>query len=293
LKSRHAIGLRPQPARWQGYAEPEPIPAIPEYPGPFDPGLFVFRQVGGRKFGLESCGIVAEALRKTLMSRHGGTCPEWLSGHAAGEAVSKIARPAYLPLGFVEHEHADGHLLGMAIAVPVDFAATDTLFRLLTTHSHSEHADVPYLEIEVRNPHFGDRIIGTMELELDERPERNRQKTLQGRNWIGPAQTWATITPVMLPQFPRRKLTPEEVVAQACLDSGYPEPAVIRVGFPSVVRGSPHTRSFHVKRQQGRPPRPLIHAEITFPVPVGGPVLIGAGRYAGYGVCRPVNQEIP
>ena len=40
-----------------------------------------------------------------------------------------------------------------------------------------------------------------------------------------------------------------------------------------------------------RSPRPLTHAEVEFPVPVRGPVLIGAGRYSGYGTCRPRREE--
>jgi CRISPR-associated protein Csb2 len=30
---------------------------------------------------------------------------------------------------------------------------------------------------------------------------------------------------------------------------------------------------------------------LLFDEPVRGPVLIGAGRFRGYGVCRPVNAE--
>ena len=65
----------------------------------------------------------------------------------------------------------------------------------------------------------------------------------------------------------------------------------MRVSFAPLVPGSPHSRSFHVKPRTGRPPRPLTHAEVEFPVKVRGPVLIGAGRYAGYGVCRPGREE--
>ncbi len=290
LKSRHAAGLRPLPARWQRYAVPEERPAIPDFPGPFDPGLFVFRQVGGRRFGFESCGLIADALRKVLMKRFGDGAPEWLSGHAADGSVSKRPRPAYLPLGFLGHEHADGHLLGIAVVVPNDFEPTEQLVELLIDPKYGHDDGVPRLTVEVFNPHFGTDRIGTIELELDERPERSRQQTLQSRTWIGPSQAWATVTPIMLPQFPRRGLSVEEVVSTACLQSGFPEPATIRAGLAPFIAKVPHARSFHVKPRSGRPPRPLFHAEITFPVPVLGPVLIGAGRYAGYGLCRPPKE---
>ena len=293
LKGRYDAGLRPQPARWQGYAKADQTPGVPTFDGPFDPGLFVFRQVGGRRFGLESCGLIADALRKLLMKRFGENAPEWLSGHAEDESVSKAPRPAYLPLGFVDHPHADGHLLGLAVAVPNEFSRDNavTLLDLLTGTRFGEEDGVPYLSLEIRNPRFGNDVIGTLELELEERPERSRQQTLQSRNWIGPARQWKTVTPIVLPQFPRRGLSIEDVVAKACLQSGYPEPVSIRASLDPQLSGVPHARSFHVKPRPGRPPRPLFHADIVFPVPVRGPVLIGAGRYAGYGICRPPMKQ--
>ena len=291
LRNRFSAGIRPQPALWQGYAPPGIEPEIPYFPGPYDPGLLVLRQVGGRRFGLESCGIVADAIRKELMRRHGPTAPEWLSGHTADGSPSRLPRAAYIPFGFVEHEHADGHLLGIAVAMPRDFTFADMFVELLTKHSDSEHEGLPYLAIKVTNPHLENREVGELQLEMDDRPERSRQQSLQVGKWIGPSKIWRTIAPVMLPQFPRRGLTSEDVVAQACLDAGYPEPETVRVSFAPLSVGVPHSRAFHIKPRQGRPPRPLIHAEIEFPVPVLGPVLIGAGRYAGYGACRPEKRS--
>ena len=34
-----------------------------------------------------------------------------------------------------------------------------------------------------------------------------------------------------------------------------------------------------------------VHAAVEFDRPVRGPVLIGAGRYAGYGFCRPTSED--
>lgn len=291
LRMRLAAGLRPQPARWQGYAPPKVRWDADVTAGPFDPGLFVLRQAGGRRWGLESCGIVADAIRHELMKRCEGEPPEWISGHTPAGGVSKQPRPAYLPLGFVDHEHADGHLLGVAISVPNDFAHTEQLMELLAKHAHGDQEGLPYLMLTVKNPHLGDREVGPLELELDERPERSRPRTLQPRPWIGPAECWATVTPVMLPQFPRRGLTPEEVIASAVEQAGYPTPIAVRTSLAPLVRGVPHSRAFHVKPRQGRPPRPLIHAAIEFDRPVRGPVLIGAGRYAGYGFCRPISED--
>jgi CRISPR-associated protein Csb2 len=299
LKNRYDSGLRPQPSRWQGYATPAQAPCETTFDGPFDPGIFVLRELpGNRRYALESCGLIADAIRKELMERHHrkwGSVPEWISGHAADGSPSKRSRPAYLPLGYVGHEHADGHLLGVAVSVPRNFEHTDRLFELLGLHDGSKDHDInpgiPFLSLAICNPHMGDREIGRLDLELDERPERRRQSTLMSFTWTRPCRVWKTVTPSMLPQFPRRGLTTEEVVAKACVDAGYPEPTAVRVSFAPLLRGVPHSRAFHVKPRQGRPPRPLTHAAVEFPMPVRGPVLIGAGRYFGYGACRPMLQE--
>ena len=280
LKNRYDVGLRPQPSSWHGYSEEHNEPELPICDGPFDPGLYVLRQVGGRKFQLESCGMVANTIRETLMERftdqYGEDAPEWLSGHAGNQPSQRI-RPAYLPLGFVDHEHADGHLLGVAIAIPRDFGNADQLCELLASHQEHEHKDVPYLSLGVRNLREGSQPIGTLELELDERPEKRRQFVLQPSVWTEPAFQWTTITPVLLPQFPRRKLTTEEVIAKACVQAGYPEPVMVRVSSAPLLQGVPHSRSFNVIPRGGHPFRLWTHAQIEFANKVRGPVLIGAG----------------
>lgn len=296
LKKRYDAGLRPQPALWQGYAEPRKTMSEEVHDGPFDPGIFVLRELpGNRRYSLESCGIIAEAIRLELQRRHGTNAPEWISGHAADGSPSKLSRPAYLPLGFVDREHADGHLLGVAVVVPRDFQHTERLIELLGMHDgknpHEIEAGSPFLSLMIRNPHLANCEIGKLDLELDERPEGRRQFTLKSFTWTHPHRIWKTATPVMLSQLPQRGLTAEEVVARACIDAGYPEPLAVRVSFAPLLRGVPHSRAFHVKPRLNRPPRPLTHAAIEFPMPVRGPVLIGAGRYSGYGACRPLIQE--
>ena len=294
LKNRHDAGLRPLPSLWQGYGEKHQKLEELVCDGPFDPGLFVLRQVGGRKFGLESCGMVANTIRETLMERFtkrfGKDAPEWLTGHA-GNAPSQRIRPAYLPLGFVDHERADGHLLGVAIVVPRDFENADVLLELLTSHQEPGHEGIPYLPLAVKDLRESSKTVGSLELELDERRERQRQFALQSSKWTGPAFCWTTITPILLPKFPRRGLTPEEIVSESCVQAGYPKPTAVRVGFAPFLRGVPHSRSFNATPREKHPFRLWTHAQLEFAEKVQGPVLIGTGRYFGYGACHPVLLE--
>ena len=292
LKNRYDAGVRPQPSLWQGYcAKKLDDQGLAAHDGPFDPGLFVLRQVGGRKFGLESCGIVADALRNTLMERFGPNAPEWISGHAADGTPSQRLRPTYLPLGFVGHLHADGRLLGAALAVPNGFEHSDELFSLLRSHCEPGHEGVPYVSLGIKASRLQKREVGCLDLEPDERPEHRRQITLQPRTWIGPASKWATVTPVVLPKFPRRGLQSEDVIATACVQAGYPEPIAVRVSGAPLLQGVPHSHSFRVIPHDGCPPRQWAHAEIEFAGPLRGPVVIGAGRYCGYGACHPFEGD--
>lgn len=281
LEGRHHAGLRPQPSRWQGYAPPEQPGRRITVEGPLDPGLFLFRQVGGGRLDLEQAGLVADALRRTLIKRSDPDIPEWVSGHEPNGDASRMRRPCYLPLAYVDNEHADGHLLGIALAVPRVFEQAEELWRLLVAHGDEDRAGLPYFKLRM-----GRGV--TVELELDERPERQRQRALQAATWTQPAAVWQTVTPVVLPRYPRRGLTAEAVVARACINAGYPEPVGVAVSFAPVLRGVPHARRFTIKQSNGRPTRPYMHAEIAFPCLVQGPVILGAGRYSGFGFCRPL-----
>jgi CRISPR-associated protein Csb2 len=291
LKNRYYAGLRPQPSIWHGYATAENRSSQDYDESPFDADLIVLRQAAGRRFGLESCGIVAETMRDTLMERYGADAPEWISGHAPEGGPSQKIRPAYIPLGFVDHEHADGRLLGVAIAMPRDFKDANRLSSLLENHHEPEHEGVAYLALGVKGSRHGARVVGNLDLELDTRPERQRQVTLQTFRWTAPALRWVSVTPIILPRYPRRKLAAEEIVARACVQAGYPEPSAVRTSPAPMLRGVPHSRSFNVVPHDGCPPRKWMHAEIEFVRPLRGPLLLGAGRYRGYGVCFPHSGE--
>ncbi len=284
--------LRPVPMRWLGYSSQSVVRPEEVQDGPFDPGLIVLRQIGGRRFSLESAGMIATAIRDTLMSRCSGPPPEWLSGHSPTDgSPSTIRRPTYLPLAFVDRHHADGHLLGIAIAVPRDFSETqvEELLQLLRDHGEPEDIageHVGYLELGVKNAELS-REVGKLFFEIDDRPFSQRALALIPNRWIRPAACWKSVTPVVLPRFPRRELTPEQVIAKACVDAGYPDPERVRVGYASFLSGVPHSRSFHSRHKRDLPPRPLMHVELEFSVKVRGPLIIGAGRYNGFGFCKP------
>ena len=85
---------------------------------------------------------------------------------------------------------------------------------------------------------------------------------------------------------------------ESCRRQGLPEPAEIDVGKTCWQRGSPRAvpgkGGFALMPvKPGQPARQQVHAWLRFDQPVEGPLLLGAGRYRGYGLCKPWNGNKP
>ena len=104
-----------------------------------------------------------------------------------------------------------------------------------------------------------------------------------------------------------------ELIARACVRVGLPEPARVAIldgdvpsqqlavaaGKHSAIEGAPS--AYPSKRSprwtgwrlpESLASRQLTHAVIRFAEPVQGPLLLGAGRFSGLGLCRPLGEEV-
>ena len=283
---RAAIGLT------QGYrrADAPPPETIPNTV--FDDRVLVLVKGEGPELGLESTLQLTAALRGAVMVGCVQPPPEWVSGHTQDERPSQSTHLAFVPLGFVGREHADGHVMGLALAFPRQVALEGRgrcLSRLLTDPSTGEPAD-----IELR--------LGRLGVWTVAREERTRPpSTLQIESWTGPADTWATVTPIALDRFPKADRDKDrtgwlaevgDIVAASCVNIGLPEPVEIDIDKTSWHVGAPRSRPDHggfplMRARPGKPARFQVHAWFRFAQPVRGPVILGAGRYLGYGFCKP------
>jgi CRISPR-associated protein Csb2 len=287
--------LRPTPSLWHGYERATAHETEVDLHGShFSPDLFVLRQIAGRRFGLESTLLLTEALRNCAMKY----CPqqpppEWLSGHRVGSQPSQRERGhvALLPLPHIARRHAEGHLLGLAIAVPRDVPRRELAEMLnpLLFESSEPRCGWPR-EIRLTLGTLGECV-----LEVVERDESRR--ALQAATWTGAgagATRWGTVTPFAVDRHAKSKDPWEELefgVAAACERIGLPLPAAVSVTPVSMFVGAPPAREMpRIKRKSGGLIR-QVHAVITFAEPIVGPLLIGAGRYRGFGLCRPLRAE--
>jgi len=275
---------RPEPGLWQGYGplESEPSSDIPQ--GSFDNRLIVM-ELSGKRVGLHTTLKLTEAIRGALLAFCQQPYPEWLSGHREDGSPSREPHLAILPLPFVQHEHADGRIMGVALAVPKAINPNEA-GRLLE----------PWLRDEYGLPRpiklfDGQWFECRMELETSESPPKN----LRTWSWVRPSRQWASVTPVVLDRHFDGKdkwSKAAEIVKDSCERIGLPRPEQVLLHPVSLAEGAPHSREFPpIKRKKDGGRMHHCHAVIVFTEPVGGPVIVGAGRFRGYGLCRPMDKK--
>lgn len=283
--------LRPTLSEYQGYARP-----APEEPQAA-PSCTVFsqhpivltldREDGPyRHLDLLCVLAVARRWREALVSQS-NDLPERVrqvvSGHARDGAPLQEAHLAFLPLAFVGHRHADGRLLGMGLALPASIALDGRrgVMRALA---------------RVRTLALG--RLGSWRVEGV--GAANPPWNLRPDVWTGAnrgATSWSTVTPIAFDRHPRSRdrasygQEVEEMIAESCRRIGLPEPYVVRVTPISGHLGVPPSHAFPRLLRKDGSQRRHTHAIVAFDRPVRGPILLGAGRYLGYGFCRPLESE--
>jgi CRISPR-associated protein Csb2 len=303
LQDRYQAGLRPNPTGWQGYSKPpcEPVSAGARTTA-FSHELIVLRRTaGGRPLGLESTLLLTEALRCVVMRACPDPPPEWISGHQGPDGPpSQRPHLAFLPLAHVGRQHADGRLMGMALAVPRD-VPDDEQRRCLSPFLFDEQTGA----LRETRLTLGQR--GVLDLKLAD--DEQRPRTLQPEVWTSsqpmePSDTWATVTPIVLDRYPkergpaRRADEIDQIIAASFNslweDRTNPVPIVKIVATSSpLFAGVPHARDFPPLRSgPNGGARFHLHALIIFAEPIVGPLMVGAGRYRGYGLCRPWREGV-
>lgn len=312
---------------WQGYClaktntEPERVVVENQY---FDRNLIILAKDDGPVLNVERTLGLTSALRKALIAKHGQTkMPSWLSGHDSDEKPTSDPHAAFVALPFVGFQHADGHIMGLALALPKGISLDERARWLGPLLVDQNAGDASLVKLEPRkDPKEQLKIwshgLPDWTLQLEERPSPPR--ILQNETWTRPSTTWASVTPVVLDRFPKasraedRKSWQAEVIAiikQACVRGGLPEPINVdidstawhagvpralakkrRLGAGTVGRTAPLGDGFpSMQAKLSRPAKPQVHVWLRFANKVAGPVLIGAGRFGGYGLCMPLSGK--
>lgn len=255
----------------------------------------VFERVGGARPQGSRAADVTKALRAALIEQHGSaTLPESIVGHGPSGPTDR-PHVAFVALPFVGHHHADGALMGCAVVMPRDFAAADRaqLLRLIARWEQTRGDERRTLTLGGGGlPPFQIRRI-----------DLSAKTTLRPETWCRSSRRFVTATPIALDRHPgdlrssrpdaakRAAVEAQRCIADACERVVGERPAYVEVSLPPLVPGAQSVRDYPSwPGRAGRPARAKVHADIRFSRDVSGPLLLGAGRYFGLGLCLPADM---
>lgn len=261
----------------------------------FSTDWILFERVGGSRPMASRATDVARALRNALLEQGGATVlPVSISGHEADGATTQ-PHIAFVPLPFVGNDYADGSLMGCALVLPRGMSQIDReiLFRIIAKWE-KECADTRgYLTL----------AGGTLRPFYVRRVEISSKKTLAPGFWCRPSKRFITATPIALDRHPgnlrsnrsgtakRAAEEAQESIRLACHRLVGIRPVLVDISLAPLLQGAQHVRDFLPwPSRPDRPARARVHAHIRFDEPVVGPLLLGAGRYFGLGLCLPVED---
>lgn len=284
--------LRPELTIYQGYAPPAPAGSLPPVVGSvFSPHPLIFRlepdDAPYRWLDLPSVLVLTQRWREALVSQINDlshSVRSILSGHSPTGAPLETPHLAFLPLAFVgQHEHADGHLLGMALALPNDLSREDRRGVLVGMG-------------RITRLLLGRMGTWRVELEASSLPAHNLRPEVW-TSYPSGATHWSSVTPVVYDRHPKTKdkvvyrADVAEMVRQSCLYVGLPAPREVIITPVSAHLGVPPSHAFPRLRRKDDSERRHTHVILVFEQPVCGPIVIGAGRYRGYGFFRPMIES--
>lgn len=282
---------RPRLSLYQGYARPAQEAATESVTNTVFASHFLVFQLRAKQSPYQQLDLVSTLnittrWREAILS-HSNGLPESvrkiLSGHNEKGGPADDPHLAFLPLAFVDFEHADGHLLGMGLVLPADLSVDNRREVLRTIAAVSELR-------------LGPLGVWKPEPVTSSQPPWN----LRAETWTAypnGATHWSTVTPIVFDRHPKAKnkaLYQQEtaaMIAAACTRIGLPQPREVIVTQVSAHVGVPPSFAFpRLKRKDGSERR-QTHAILVFDSPVCGPILVGAGRFRGYGVFRQMNEK--
>jgi CRISPR-associated protein Csb2 len=313
----YAGRLKELEAAFQSRRRPSPGDVVAPPPRPqvvsantFSPDWLTFEILSGAPgsggLDVRAAPLACKALIKTVMSGYEAAAgpaaiPAWVSGHEADGSPVRTPHLAAVPLLLADFEHADGRLMGLALVPPDNRAdlLADASFRRALLHVSRQENGRRIARLTLGR-------YGELRIALSESPER---PSLDPRRYARRSRIWATVTPLVLDRHLKGRSGEalqdemEALIAEACERSVGVRPVRVVAGKHSAVTGAPSAYpSGKAPRWTGwRTPealgsRRLVHAIIDFGVDAGGverevagPILIGAGRFCGLGLCLPLN----
>ena len=258
---------------------------------------------GSRSFPATRAVELSTTMRAAVFHHAEDPIPEELSGHSADGRPTLAPHAAFLPLPFVGFDHADGRLLGMAVCMPA--SVDDDVHRALHRAIGNWERTAARHDTDALNLTLGHN--GVLRLRRQRAPAT--MISLRPSVWSKASHQWVSATPIALPRHPGRLdggtaaarakawAAAESSLALACRHVGLPRPASVELSLSPFLKGVRPANRYPAFSQNGRAGGPvhrkLLHASLSFEQPVSGPLVLGAGRFLGLGLMRPVPRTEP
>jgi CRISPR-associated protein Csb2 len=209
-----------------------------------------------RQLAIVNAAKWTNKMRRAVMSRANEDMPALIHGHGDHRHVAWTAIPD------VDHKYAKGGVLGLGCWLPSDV-------------SLEERGLIGSLLMKITD-------LDGIKLELDQTGLKGLQRSI----WSQASRVWATTTPIALDRWPKKNKPPEEIVAQSLVAMGLPRPFKVMCSNHSPIIGAANSRKYPSRNGN----RYITHAVLEWDKPVAGPLLIGADRYYGGGLCRSLSK---
>ena len=203
----------------------------------------------------------AERIRSSIMSYMDPNILSIVSGHNSDGSINH-RHVAWAAIPNIGHKYSNGSILGLGCWLPHNITDEECgeLWSALTQITATDGECLDY--------------------------DDNDLKSLRIKTWSRPSKCWATVTPIALDRWPKKNHPAEKIIADSIQRLGLPNPKSITCSSFSEFQGAIDTTRYETRKRN----RQLVHARIEWDEHIGGPLLIGAERYFGGGLCRPIIE---
>jgi|YelNatPaOPRAMG01_1025707.scaffolds.fasta_scaffold11197_4 CRISPR-associated protein Csb2 len=271
--------IQPKIGKITAYSVTSAIPRTIEVKNKFG-DYITFRLDNSQSIPLASVYMILSAARNAFLSLYPEPLPEVISGHLGDGKPSGKHHLAVIAHPDVGHHYADGHIMGLSFLFP---SGIDDQVRKSAEYAASKLKEITLGKLGV---------IGVNRIYADMMP--NIPGGLRMSTFRRPNAVWATTTPALFGKHPHKSAVGAgkdggAVFQEACEMVGLPKPVEVNMGPSSAFEGSPLARDFMVPKKFREYLK--THLLIRFAEPVRGPVILGSGRFAGFGVCKPYSGK--